>query len=175
MSLMHDAIGKEQILTLDTTIKNMTKETELQLVSFVLAKLLKEAGFDWECDYWYNSDGHIQEEKHFPLERYIENTDNEMPYCIAPTLDLAQKWLRDEHNILLVISTLIEESDDDSGDIGCLICEGYLLNHKEENKIFDFTQTLRNDTNYYTIFDYELVQEAGLIEACKYRIKLKNK
>ena len=48
-------------------------------VSLEVAKLLKEAGFDWECREYYPSS--------FIACRYEEYT--------KPTLDVAQRWLRE--------------------------------------------------------------------------------
>lgn len=67
-------------------------------VSLEIAKLLKEAGFDWKC-----------------INRYIKDTDLLVPclgeanwnaaewgmndYKSAPTLTVAQRWLREVKNV----------------------------------------------------------------------------
>lgn len=67
-------------------------------VSLEIAKLLKDAGFDWKC-----------------INRYIKDTDLLVPclgeanwndaewgmndYKSAPTLTVAQKWLREVKNV----------------------------------------------------------------------------
>lgn len=35
------------------------KETQLKLVSFELAKMAKEAGFEWECELYYMDSSNI--------------------------------------------------------------------------------------------------------------------
>ena len=54
-------------------------------VSLEVAKLLKEAGFDWEVEYVYNFGKLIRSVAHPVL-------GNELA---APTLDVAQRWLRE--------------------------------------------------------------------------------
>ena len=55
-------------------------------VSFDTAKLLKENGFDWNCE----------SKRFYPEPDY----DQESPYGVyAPTLQMAMKWLRKVHNI----------------------------------------------------------------------------
>lgn len=77
-------------------------------VSFEIAKLLKEKGFDWECRaFWKEWDGkitlchcgssHVFEHCHNSmLEGY--NDDSELNVA-APTLQTAMKWLREKHNL----------------------------------------------------------------------------
>ena len=63
-------------------------------VSSEIAKLLKEKGFDEGCIYVYRRDG----------SEDIWNADKEDIACQKPTLQMAVKWLREEHN--LAITTL---------------------------------------------------------------------
>ncbi len=71
-------------------------------VSFEVAKLLKEKGFDEYClkNYW-SSDKELHDWK-WELS-YKRNSDGNRNTkdCAAPTLQMAMKWLRKEHNILL--------------------------------------------------------------------------
>lgn len=78
-------------------------------VSFELAKLLKEKGFDEECrTFWKEWDGEIMLcpccSSHVfefccnsMLEEY--NDDSELNVA-APTLQMAMKWLRNKHDIV---------------------------------------------------------------------------
>ena len=69
-------------------------------VSFETAKLLKEKGFDEDCQYWYEEDG---------LEPVRTNDDygsqsnsshvSEDFICAVPTQQMAMRWLRKVHNI----------------------------------------------------------------------------
>lgn len=72
-------------------------------VSFETAKLLKEKGFDLECDYLY-VDGEIRRAQGYACnwnsgETILTDYVNE---CSAPTLQMAMKWLREVHNIHVV-------------------------------------------------------------------------
>ena len=67
-------------------------------VSPEVAKLLREAGFDWECkEYYYN----------FTTTGWSLNFDDNFvnwnswseQYISAPTLEVAQKWLREVKDI----------------------------------------------------------------------------
>ena len=85
-------------------------------VSFEIAKLLKEKGFDAECHSHYYPchypDGSIQYHKY----EKTESTKNKSWYDIyslknlpkdhylAPTLQMAMKWMREVHNIQIVVS-----------------------------------------------------------------------
>ena len=74
-------------------------------VSNEVAKLLKEAGFDWETKNWWDYCKPIDE---WSLRNYPEAPVNwNSKYynydCSAPTLDVAQRWLREEKNLILLI------------------------------------------------------------------------
>lgn len=75
-------------------------------VSLGVAKLLKEKGFDEPCLSQYTKSGTIwncQEPENF----------NESEGCFSmPTLYEAQKWLRDKHNIDIVVEPEIDENTD---------------------------------------------------------------
>ena len=59
--------------------------------SFEVAKLLKEKGFDWECEHviWEGADDNY------------ENYDKAIP---NPTLQMAMKWLREVHGTFIAIN-----------------------------------------------------------------------
>ena len=64
-------------------------------VSFETAKLLKEKGFDWECD----------TREYYP-QNPVDECDPNGVY--APTLQLVMKWLREVHKIFLNINFIPE-------------------------------------------------------------------
>ena len=77
-------------------------------VSFEIAKLLKEAGFDWEEHYprnfcYVNDNTELFDKS--VLKNYIGEDD---VIYLAPTLDIAQRWLREIKNIEICISWEIE-------------------------------------------------------------------
>lgn len=59
-------------------------------VSFEVAKLLKEKGFDEYCGY-YSSDGEYW--------GYCVYNHKGKDYISAPTLQMARKWLREKHHL----------------------------------------------------------------------------
>ena len=63
-------------------------------VSYEVAKLLKEKGFEGVCDYAYSNKGNYFE---------IDRSNFDEIYCLRPTLQMAMKWLREVHNIFIVI------------------------------------------------------------------------
>ena len=67
-------------------------------VSFDTAKLLKKKGFDEGCPTTYTSNGFFHTHNYRPLLGDI----------FAPTLQTAMKWLREVHNIHIVIHPYTE-------------------------------------------------------------------
>ena len=81
---------------------NKTMITE-DYVSFEVAKLLKEKGFDSECDYFYVN-GNIVRAQGYGCnwnkgETIFTDYKNE---CSAPTLQMAIKWLREVHDLHII-------------------------------------------------------------------------
>lgn len=67
-------------------------------VSYEVAKLLKEKGFDWMCNGYYNKDDE-DAEPYFGDGEGADNWNNQPPsvkdlWCSAPTHQMAMKWLR---------------------------------------------------------------------------------
>ena len=72
-----------------------------ELVSFETAKLLKEKGFDevW-CNHIYCIGYNTIPEDNELLEcDWRNNVKGQFHLALAPTQSLAQKWLREKHNI----------------------------------------------------------------------------
>lgn len=69
-------------------------------VSFETAKLLKEKGFNESCYQKYDDEGYLS----FNHVGYI-NSDKPCDdfYALAPTLQMAMKWLREEHSIIIIV------------------------------------------------------------------------
>ena len=73
-------------------------------VSLEVAKLLKDTGFDWECkEYYYN----------FPTtgcslsfdDNFVNWNSWSERYISAPTLDVAQRWLRENKDFDINVLT----------------------------------------------------------------------
>lgn len=73
--------------------------------SFEVSKLLREKGFDESCCQKYDKEGYLS----FNYAGYI---NSEKPYddfyALAPTHQMAIKWLREIHNIFIEISISID-------------------------------------------------------------------
>lgn len=65
--------------------------------NFETAKLLKEKGFDGECKKYYNLK--LLTNPYYGCE-YVRNRNlKDENDCIAPTLQMAMKWLREVHHL----------------------------------------------------------------------------
>jgi len=79
-------------------------------IDFKTAELAKEKGFDEECLYYY-----FTKTQSLEFGDYCDRTIPVSPHngftyrASAPTQSLLQKWLREKHNIIIVIDW--EESD----------------------------------------------------------------
>lgn len=77
-------------------------------VSFDIAKLLKEKGFDEKCShYWQNetSEYSMPKEIYKWTDSALANTEiSDSERFSAPTQSLALKWLREVHNIVIEIN-----------------------------------------------------------------------
>jgi len=69
-----------------------------QYVSFSTAKLLKDAGFDWDCCKGYNQNGNFNEKCRTELD-----WNSFGDFYAAPTPDMARQWLREVLNYEIVI------------------------------------------------------------------------
>ena len=129
-----------------------------QLISFKVAKLAKEKGFDLECKDYYEDE--MLEES---ANRFVENWNNDkesskrLTFCkdepeihicySAPTQSLLQKWMREVHNIHVEARKSV-------------VSKQYFWRIVEWDKLTDWK--LRPDSRYNS---YETALEAGLYEA----------
>ena len=95
-------------------------------ISFETSKLLKEKGFDTECDYLYVN-GKLVKAQGFACnwnngETLFTDYKNE---CSAPTLQMAMKWLREVHKIYISISHRLSHNADND------ICFSFWINEGE--------------------------------------------
>ena len=70
-------------------------------VSFEIAKLLKEKGFNEDCEHYYTPEGEFKRWCPNGLVSHINNEGCETWWwkCIAPTQQMAMRWLREVHNL----------------------------------------------------------------------------
>ena len=80
-------------------------------VSFEVAKLLKEKGFDWGCFGKYSV---RSKEFHLDCRRMCNNGG--LFECAAPTHQMARRWLREEKGFHIVSSISYDTSMDVDGN-----------------------------------------------------------
>ena len=87
-------------------------------VSFKVAKLLEQAGFDWECfelyEREYEQDGRIHAVT-------SANWNSSLKYYSAPTLEVAQRWLREIKNVVLLVDFNNDEDCEENERYGVTI------------------------------------------------------
>lgn len=131
------------------------KET---LVSYKLAQLAKELGFNWECNHVYRNnlverlqyyEGDANGVIKNSMLKY-NSTGVEDYQCVAPTQELLHKWLRDTKGIIITIQL---------DTMYCQYCwVSYIIKEAKEPEIYDDAET-----NYdVDIYSYEEVIEDAL-------------
>jgi len=128
-----------------------------QLVSFELAKYLKERGFNFNVNFLYEAEtGNIK-------NKWIPGG------IAAPTQPLVQTWLREKHNILVSVITAYNS-----------ITEEYdpLYSFKPSITIIEYVgeNIFKTDLKYEMFhglkpMSYEDAMELGLMEALKLIVK----
>mgnify|MGYP006908856415 CR=1 FL=1 len=88
----------------------MIEQNHEYYVSPEVAKLLKQAGFDWPCNHAICCDsthypnlkeGDVLEYNHLECSELMEGKKPHMLLC--PTLEVAQRWLREVKNIVIYV------------------------------------------------------------------------
>lgn len=82
-----------------------------EFVTYEQAKLLKELGFNWECDHWYHPD----DKNRFYESRYDNHNKFEKPYS-APTYSQVHRWLMDVKRIVIGIIPSYDIQDNGTYD-----------------------------------------------------------
>jgi len=120
-------------------------------VSFEVAKLLKQAGFDYKVRLYYEHNGKLRGKNsgsfiNFNSPTIWENNGNtDKQLYSAPTLDVAQRWLREVHHLHITI-----------------------FSSSQESWMFRITkphQNLENGVYGEDFYTYEEAQEAGIKKA----------
>ena len=134
---------------------------EDEIVSFETAMLLKEKGFNEPCSHYYeDNDLYKLGYYHGEGTGFVRNNSPidgrllcEEMQCTAPTQSLAQKWLREIHNI-----TFNASPHSNNGKIIYIVTIKVL----SSNKYIDFN-VMMDTSNKAIMFDtYEDAIEAGL-------------
>ena len=132
-------------------------------VSFEVAKLLKEVGFDWKCNGVFLSEDGTQY-AFIKADAACDNNNSKYnPYNIsAPTLDVAQRWLREVKGIYIEITTIENKRAVTNSD-------GWTFHYEYGKPTFDCDIKDERCEDMCTLYDsfdtYEEAQEAGIKKA----------
>ena len=123
-------------------------------VSFETAKLLKEKGFNEICEMFYCKphEGYMRNRKR---NEWWNSDLREDMTCTCPTLQMAMKWLREEHNKTIIIG--IRVTDPITGIIDCYYNGIYYVPKNNGGALCFTSPTPEN--GYLT---YEEACEAGI-------------
>ena len=126
-------------------------------VSLEVAKLLKEAGFDWECKEYYYNFATTGWSLSFD-DNFVNWNSWSERYISAPTLDVAQRWLREVKQLDISIhydSTIKSQP------------YAYSIYDVEEkfDDIFGIISPVTHSYSDGYFYKYEEVQEVGIKKA----------
>lgn len=117
-------------------------------VPYDIAKLLKEKRFDAECKKYYNLK--MLTNLYYGCE-YVRNRDlKDEDDCIAPSLGMTMKWLREVHNCHIYVQAFITTDG----------LQGYCPFYTKVGDIFIWQNVLGDD--YATAPTYEEAAEAAI-------------
>ena len=118
------------------------------LITLETAKLAKEKGYDWECNYYSDSDNVTYNRLAAPNSRLKEGS------YTFPTQSLLQQWFRERHNLHIVVRSGLNDK------LQTLCFKGFdIIN-------MDRYELLRTKHKNYNIY------EEGLEEALQEALKL---
>lgn len=120
-------------------------------VSFETAKLLKEKGFSQEYDIYhsmvYNEEDY---ENEYEVQRMVLKTELVKagtlssypigvpePKCYCPTLQMAMKWLRETHNIDIIINVSSKDESDDKRKYAYAIVSKRFIGTDNVNRTYE--------------------------------------
>ena len=126
---------------------------EEKTISFETAKLAKEKGFSLKVFYFYLNTNILQDANTYERPFYNGNPDIEFYFrnwneesknrCSAPTQSLLQKWLREEHEIHIILEISNVYTDDNNlygYKLYKITNDGFkCINIKELNKTYEET------------------------------------
>jgi hypothetical protein len=120
---------------------------EEDYVSFEIAKLLKEKGFDEKCfQYWHEEDNRLI---HSQSMHPLQNVSNPCFFGpSAPTLQMAMKWLREVHNLYIEVSLSCDREDKNAKIFDASIFNVQNQRHKKLGNIQGYEQTCEAAIKY---------------------------
>ena len=121
-------------------------------VSLEVAKLLKDAGFDWECKEYYYNFATTGWSLSFD-DNFVNWNSWSERYISATTLDVAQKWLRENKDFDINVLT-------DFDSVKRLYYVRYVVKDGHYK-----TYYISNNRSYVYFNTYEEAQETGIKKA----------
>ena len=134
---------------------------EEQLVSFETAALAKEKGFDIDCKLFYSTKDRPPMAYNISAKESLSDNPQYNKYMLAPTQSLLAKWLREVHNIEVLVSRIPPEAILASKTSGKSILKNYncyVWNYNSNPRVL-------NNGTFQDV--YEEALEIGLQEALK--------
>lgn len=131
-----------------------------EIVTYEVAKLAKEKGFDWDCPMFYNPEGELEYGWAYdPMNSGLDMRDmlchnSKLPLgfgaeCSAPTQSLLQKWLREEKRINICIDSDLDFNEED------YIYE-WQLSHKKDLGDGCYRIITESDMEFYPTYEEAL-------------------
>jgi hypothetical protein len=126
-------------------IHKTSKMIKEDYVSFEVAKLLKEKGFDEECIYVYRHDG----------SEDIWDADKEDIECQKPTLQMAMKWLRKKKIVIIPVPYSFTLDDEVYQWVYSIWCGDNLeIDADFEDDLFDSYEEACEDAMKYALENF---------------------
>ena len=133
---------------------NFEVENHEVCVNFEVAKTLKTVGFDWDCKYVYDLMFPISCKDNKVYDDYYNKNPNRFSDLVsAPTLDVAQRWLRENKDFDINIIT-------DFDSVKRLYYVRYVVKDGHYK-----TYYITNNRSYVYFNTFEEAQEAGIKKA----------
>jgi hypothetical protein len=124
--------------------------THESYASLKTAKMLEEAGFDWSSFAYYDTNNILCISDVLITKESSDLTEH--INCLAPTLEVAQRWLRDVKDIYTMVFK----------DFATIDGWHYFVVKKEDWESGNESNFCQQESNHYT---YEESQEAGIKKA----------
>lgn len=132
-----------------------------EIVTYEVAKLAKEKGFDWDCPTFYNPEGELKygwayDSMNSGLDmRDMLCHNSKLPLgfgaeCAAPTQSLLQRWLREEKKIEVYVRNF-EKTTNFPHHYWNFITDGNGKTLKVGNKMFDTYELALEDALKYAL------------------------
>lgn len=130
-------------------------------VSLEVAKLLEKVGFDWGCraawDLTFPNEPYLNHVAVYPAD--FNNDVDDILY--APTLDVAQRWLREVRHRSVEVKSFVNGTVENRG-------KWWIWYKYDFNPPIDWVLLMSSDCRYST---YEEAQEAGIKKALEMILK----